>query len=191
MPERTASDDELLRAVPEGNEAAFAELMRRHRTWVRSLIATIVREEELAEDLTQEAFCRVYRSVGSYDSRGAFVPWLKRIAVNLAKDALRTRKGPILVPLEEAKDLPETDHEADPLAVFSSSVLRKELRAALDALPDEQRLVLAMYYFEGMSLKEVAGAMQCPVGTVKSRLFNGLRRVRRTLMQTPKGELVP
>jgi RNA polymerase sigma-70 factor (ECF subfamily) len=188
MPERAASDDELLRAVSEGNEAAFAELMRRHRTWVRSFITAIVREQELAEDLTQEAFGRVYRSAGSYADEGRFKPWLKRIAVNMAKDALRSRKRAILVPIEEAANLPETDHRADPLAVLSSSILREELRTALATLSDEQRLVLTMYYFEGMSLQEVAGVMKCPLGTVKSRLFNGLRRVRKTLAEMWEGE---
>src|SRR5262249_18047093 len=153
------------------------------RTWVRSLIGAIVREDELAEDLTQEAFSRVYRSAGSYCESGTFKPWLKRIAVNLAKDALRTRKRAILVPIEEPEDLPETDHRADPLAVLSSSLLREELHTVLTALPDEQRLVLMMYYFEGLSLHEVAGVLKCPLGTVKSRLFNGLRRVRKSMVE--------
>lgn len=75
------------------------------------------------------------------------------------------------------------DNHFDPAAALASEVLHKDLRAAIHALPDEQRLALVMHYFGDMSLQDIAWAMKCPVGTVKSRLFNGLRRVRKTLTE--------
>src|SRR5436190_1075027 len=86
------SDDGLLRAALAGGEAAFNRLLARHRPWVRRLIQGIVLDPEQAEDLTQEAFCRVYKHLADYNSRERFIPWLKRIAVNLARNALRDRK---------------------------------------------------------------------------------------------------
>jgi RNA polymerase sigma-70 factor (ECF subfamily) len=155
--------------------------VRRHRSWVRSLTFAIVGHSELAEDLTQETFCRAYQNAARYQSQGNFTAWLKRIAVNLGRDALRSRKTAETVPVDEMHETLVDKNGVDPLEALASEVLREEMRDAIASLPDEQRLALAMYYFGNMSLQDVAWAMKCPVGTVKSRLFNGLRRVRRRL----------
>jgi RNA polymerase sigma-70 factor (ECF subfamily) len=181
MGQRLASDDDLMQATADGDAAAFAELMQRHRSWVRSLMITFVRDAEQADDLTQEAFCRVFQHRDGYDAQGQFVAWLKRIAVNLAKDYLRRQKQASFVPLEEWDELPATDRRCDPLAALASGVLREDLRAAIEALPDDQRLPVVMHYFGDMSIQDIAWAMKCPLGTVKSRLFYALRRVRGTL----------
>ena len=181
MRKRIATDDELMTASARGDEAAFAELVRRHRSWVRSLTFAIVGNAEHAEDLTQETFCRAYQNATRYQSQGNFTAWLKRIAVNLAKDALRSKKTAETVPVGELHDTLVDKNGVDPLDALASGVLREEMREAIASLPDEQRLTLAMYYFGNMSLQDVAWAMKCPVGTVKSRLFNGLRRVRQKL----------
>ncbi len=173
-----ASDDNLMQSAADGDEAAFGELMRRHQGWVRALMMTFVRDVEQADDLTQEAFCRVYQHLDGYDSQGHFTAWLKRIAANLAKDFLRKQKQATLVPLDEWEELPSTDRRCDPLAALASGVLRDDLRAAIEGLPDEQRLAVVMHYFGDMSLQDIAWAMKVPVGTVKSRLFYALRRVR-------------
>jgi len=181
MGQRLASDDDLMQAAAESDEGAFAELMQRHRGWVRLLMMTFVRDAEQADDLTQEAFCRVYQHRNSYDAQGNFVAWLKRIAANLAKDYLRRQKQASFVPLDEWEELPDTDRRCDPMAALASGVLREDLRAAIESLPDEQRLPVVMHYFGDMSLQDIAWAMKCPIGTVKSRLFYALRRVRGTL----------
>jgi RNA polymerase sigma-70 factor, ECF subfamily len=181
MCQRLASDDNLMQAAAEGDEGAFGELMRRHQGWVRALMMTFVRDAEQADDLTQEAFCRIYQHRDGYDAQGHFTAWLKRIAANLAKDYLRKQKQATLVPLDEWEELPATDRRCDPLAALASGVLRDDLRAAIEGLPDEQRLPVVMHYFGDMSLQDIAWAMKVPVGTVKSRLFYALRRVRGTL----------
>src|SRR5438067_12146619 len=128
MCQRLASDDNLMHAAAGGDEGAFAELMRRHQGWVRALMITFVRDAEQADDLTQEAFCRVYQHRDGYDAQGHFTAWLKRIAANLAKDYLRKQKQATLVPLEEWEALPATDRRCDPLAALASGVLRDDLR---------------------------------------------------------------
>jgi RNA polymerase sigma-70 factor, ECF subfamily len=148
---------------------------------VRSLMFAFVRHEAQAEDLTQEAFCRAFQHADTYAARGHFVAWLKRIAVNLAKDSLRRQAHAPCVPFHECEETAIADHRFDPMMALASGALRDDLRAAIQALPDEQRLPVVMHYFGDMSLQDIAWAMKCPVGTVKSRLFYALRRVRQTL----------
>jgi len=123
----------------------------------------------------------VSRRAGDYIAQGQFVAWLKRIAVNLAKDFLR-RERTALEPLDALAAAAET-HPFDPTTALLSDVLRHDLRQAIQSLPDEQRLVLIMRYFGDMSVQDIAWAVRCPEGTVKSRLFHGLRRVRLALTE--------
>jgi RNA polymerase sigma-70 factor (ECF subfamily) len=181
MGQCVSSDDDLMQAAAEGDEAAFGELMRRHQSWVRSLIRAVVHSQEQAEDLTQEAFCRVFQHLGRYAGQGQFVAWLKRIAVNLAKDHLRRRSHAATLPLYELEETLLEDGRFDPQAALASGLLRDDVREAIRLLPDTQREPLLMHYFADMSLQEIALRMDCPVGTVKSRLHYALRRVRQAL----------
>ena len=181
MGQRLASDDDLMQAAAAGDPTAFSELTERHRGWVRSLMFAFVRDAEQADDLTQDAFCRAFQHLDGYEPQGHFTAWLKRIAINRAKDFLRRQKQATVVPLHECEEAPATDRRGDPLAALASGALRDDLRSAIEALPDEQRLAVVMYYFGDMSLQDIGWALQCPVGTVKSRLFYALRRVRQTL----------
>jgi RNA polymerase sigma-70 factor (ECF subfamily) len=181
MRNRYGSDDELMLAAAQGSEEAFAALMQRHRDWVRWLLRAFVHDGDVVEDLAQETFARVYRNREEYVPRGSFVAWLKRIAVNQAKDYLRRQKSRAEAPLEDTEDLLIADRRQEPLAALAAGCLQQELRAAIQVLPDEQRLPVIMHYFGDMSLPDIAWAMRCPVGTVKSRLFYGLRRVRQAL----------
>jgi RNA polymerase sigma-70 factor (ECF subfamily) len=183
MPRQFASDDELMQAAARGEEEAFAALVHRHRGWVQRLMRAIVQDEEQAEDLTQEAFCRVYRHLDDYEPQGSFVAWLKRIAANRAKDFLRKRRKETLVPLCEVEQTLAAGSYGDPMAALASGLVNEEVRAAIQALPDDQRLPVVMHYFGQMGVSEIAWAMKCPVGTIKSRLFYGLRRVRQTLTE--------
>jgi RNA polymerase sigma-70 factor (ECF subfamily) len=182
MRKRSASDDELMQAVADGDTAAFSELMRRHQRWIGSLVRAFIRDRQQAEDITQEVFCRVHRHAGDYVARDQFVAWIKRIAINLAKDCLR-RERVSPVPLEALEEGAAGIHPFDPATAILSDALRDDLRTAIQALPDEQRLVLIMRYFGDMSVQDIAWAVKSPEGTVKSRLFHGLRRVRQTLTE--------
>ena len=178
------SDDDLICATGQGDKNAFNELMRRHRRWVFSLIRTYVDHREQAEDLTQEVFYRVCHALNQYQGGDRFAGWLKQIAVNLARDHIRKQQRNPFVDAEDdlEENRPHPDEPPfDPMAILNSHMLHHDLRTAIQMLPDDQRLTLIMHYFGSMKLQDIAWAMQCPVGTVKSRLFNGLRRVRRIL----------
>jgi RNA polymerase sigma-70 factor (ECF subfamily) len=183
MRDRFTSDDDLMRAAAGGDETAFAALVYRHRGWVRALIHGIVHDADHAEDLAQEAFCRVYRRLDAYLGQDRFVPWVKRIAVNLARDFLRSHRRLALVPVAELEDARADLSRLDPMEVLSLGVLRDEIRNAIQSLSEDQRLTVVRYYFGDMSLQEIAREMGCPVGTVKSRLYYALRRIRRSLTE--------
>lgn len=177
-----AADDELMQSVVAGDQAAFAELMARHRQWVVGLLRAFVQDSAQAEDLAQEAFCRAHRAAAAYRAQGQFPAWLKRIAINVARDALRKGHIASVLPLELAETAPAPDH-FDPMAALMSDVLREDVRSAIQRLPEEQRLAVIMRFFGDMSIQDIAWAMQCPEGTVKTRLFHSLRRIRRSLLE--------
>src|SRR5437016_4958520 len=119
MGQGVASDDDLMCAAAGGDEEAFAELVRRHRSWVRALLLAVVRNPDPAEDLTQEAFCRVYRNLEEYEPQGRFVAWLKRIALNQAKDFLRRERKAAAMPLGELEETLVTDSRFDPIRTLA------------------------------------------------------------------------
>jgi len=176
------SDDALIAAVQQGDPAAFTQLVQRHWAWVCRLITAIVHDHAYAEDVAQEVFCQVYHHLDNYTPQGKFVAWLKRMTVNRARNFLRDHGRAItlgsLVPLDHAI----TDHVCDPQTIITSHLLQQEVRAALQALPEEQRHVIVWHYFGGQSVQVIAAALDCPIGTVKSRLFNGRRHMRQTLL---------
>ena len=174
-------EDDLMHAVVDGDEAAFDSLVRRHRNWVCRLLYAFTHDADQAEDLTQEVFCRVHRYAGQYTAQGQFLAWIKRIAVNVGKDFLTQKQKAALLPLSEFEDMPAESGDTDPLALLMAQEVREELRMAILSLPDDQRLTIVMRYFGVMSIQEIAWAMKCPEGTIKSRIFHGLRRIRETV----------
>jgi RNA polymerase sigma-70 factor (ECF subfamily) len=157
--------------------------MHRHRRWVTRTLDSFTRNREEAEDLTQEAFTRMYRHAGSYRTRGGFVGWLRRITINTGNSYLQRREPHALVPFALLDDAP--DHTtADPLLAVLAKSLQTEIRDAIGQLPEEQRDAILMHCFLGMTVPEIARRQQCPDGTVKSRVSNGLRRVRARLAET-------
>ncbi len=175
---RGHTDDDLMRAVTGGDENAFAILVGRHRNWVCRLLNAFTHDPDQAEDLAQEVFHRVHRHADQYKAQGQFVSWLKRIAVNLGKNFLAQKHRAVLVPLSECQQIAAEGGGTDPLALLMAQAVRSEMREAILSLPEGQRKAIVMRYFGAMSVQEIAAAMNCPEGTVKSRLFHGLRRIR-------------
>lgn len=173
-------DDVLMQAIAKGDEKAFAELVTRHRVWLYALICAIIQDEEQAKDLTQEALARIHRAAPNYVPQGNFVAWAKRIAVNLARNYLQQRRRMTLVSLSELAEENLQD-DSNPMQLFLAKGLREEVRTAIQSLPEEQRLAVIMRYFGDMSLQDIAWALHVPEGTIKSRLFHALRRIRITL----------
>ncbi len=184
MRRRYANDDDLIRATAQGDSVAFAELMRRHRRWVTRTLQAFTPNSDEAEDLTQDVFTRMYRHAAGYRVRGGFIAWLRRIAINTGSTYLHRRQPQALVPLSTLDETPAQG--TDPLLMVLERSLEKEIQDAITGLPKDQRDALLMRCFLGLTVPEIARQQNCPEGTIKSRLSNGLKRVRALL--TEKGE---
>ena len=177
----SSDDDCLMRALAAGDKAAFALLLRRHRSWVCALLRAVVRDEEQAEDLTQDVFCRLYERRDEYRPEGRFVAWLKQVAVNVARDFLRARKRAGCASLDSLMEIAAPEEWFDPATIFASRMLQQDVRAAIERLNDEHQAVVLLHYFGGLPVEEIARRLRCPAGTVKSRLFHARRHLRQTL----------
>ena len=184
------NEAEGLRRAREGDLAAFNELVLQHQGLVFSVCLRILGQQQAAEDATQDAFIAAWRGIGGL--RGAFRPWLLRIATNACTDELRRRGRRPAASLETALEegAPEPfDPEPSPEARALGSERRQHLEAALQVLPEDQRIALVLCDIEGLDYGEIAAAMQTSVGTVKSRISRGRARMRQILQAT--GELLP
>ena len=175
------SDSELIRAVLDRDEEAFAEILRRHGEAVHRRIARMLRDETVADDLTQEVFLRIWKRAGQWRGRGTLRAWLMSIATNLALNHFRSARAHGRR-LEMPPTVDDEDEEAEvpgwmidaatpgPSDAVEQSELRDRLRALMLGLSEEKREVLEMVYGENMDVATVAEALGIPEGTVKSRL---------------------
>lgn len=175
------ADAELVRRVSSGDQAAFAELYDRYCRQAFSLARRVCADPEFAEDVVQEAFLAVWRNPGRFDpSRGGFAAWLLTLVHHRAVDAVRReavqRKRTVSGVDEVAERLVPPGPGADDQALVG--VVGGQVREALGRLPDEQREVITLAYFGGYTQCEVSALTGLPLGTVKSRTFAGIRRLR-------------
>ena len=189
------SDVVLVERVKERDDArAFDEIVRRHKNRIYSYVCRMTHDAPDAEDLTQEVFIRAYQSIGRFRADAAVDTWLYRIATNLVIDRFRRgqRAPQQWEPLDAEDDflgaLPDTDRESDPEATAQLDELQRQVRKAVSTLPPKLRGAVVLHDIEGLSYEEVAEALGCPVGTVKSRLFNGRNLLRRKLAYYVEGE---
>jgi RNA polymerase sigma-70 factor (ECF subfamily) len=169
-----------MQAIAEGDGTACAELVHRHRGWVCNLLYAFTHNKDQAEDLTQEVFCRMVQHAGNYVAQGHFRAWLKRIAVNLGRNYL-ARLRLSTVSLSECEDVVTDNGWTDPMALLMDEVVHVKIREAIQSLPDPKKRALVMRYFSGMTVQQIAEVLQCPEGTVKSRIFHGLRHIRQRI----------
>ena len=176
------SDRELVREAQRGSHAAFEELVRRHSERAFRAAYRVVRDEELARDVVQEALIKAYLGLRRFESRSAFYTWLYRIVVNLALDRRRRDRGGASVAWED-EVARETDVRAyvpepeDPeLATRRSQVLRI-VADGIQQLPEGQRQVLLLREVDGLSYDEIAATMRISKGTVMSRLHYARRKM--------------
>ena len=179
-----AEDRELLRRVGAGDEEAFRDLFRRYAPSALALARRVARQGFLAEEVVQEAFLAVWRSPEAYrEGRGAVRSWLMGMVHHRAVDAVRREEAQ----RRRAEDVSagEVDVVEDPAERVVEEVglpqERRAVRAALEELPEEQRQVIELMYFGGLSQSKVAERLSLPLGTVKSRTLLGMRRLRAAL----------
>jgi RNA polymerase sigma-70 factor (ECF subfamily) len=181
------SDLELVRRVQRGERGAFDLLVLRYQHKVVKLVARLLRDPTEAEDVAQEAFVKAYRALGSFRGDSAFYTWLYRIAVNTARNTMASRQRR---PLEYEADLSESEqsvvetrmrHGDTPEAAALSDEIHSTVSATIEALPEDLRTAIVLREVEGLSYEEIAAAMDCPVGTVRSRIFRAREAIDRDL----------
>jgi len=172
-----ASDKKLVERVQKGDKGAFDLLVLKYQHKIVNLIMRYVRDPELALDIAQEAFIKAYRALPRFRGDSAFYTWMYRIAVNTAKNHLAAqRRRPMDVELDlqdpEQYDLHAKLKETDtPEGLTLSNELKESVERAIAALPEDLRMAIVLRELEGMSYEEIAQTMECPVGTVRSRIF--------------------
>lgn len=174
------SDEDLVAACLGGEESAFEVLVGRWDRKIRGAIYRIVGSEEEARDLCQEAFIKAYRHLGSFKQEARFSSWLYQIALNLSRDRLRRRKLRATVSLDELDEGGHAMMESgpSPFDVLEGRDLSRRVAAAVAALPEEQREVIVLKEYQGLTFLEVATVLDVPISTVKTRLYRGLVLLR-------------
>lgn len=177
-------DQRLVERVQRGDKKAFELLVTKYQRKLNRLLSRFIRDPSEVEDVAQEAFIKAYRALPSFRGDSAFYTWLYRIAVNTAKNYLVAagRRAPTSTTIdsEEAESFEEGHqlrHMNTPEAELMSKQVAATVNQTMDALPEELRVAITLREIEGMSYEDIAAAMNCPIGTVRSRIF----RARETI----------
>ena len=185
------SDAPLVERAVAGDHKAFELLVIKYQRRIQRLIGRMVRDVDLVEDIAQETFIRAYRALAQFRGDAQFYTWLYRIAVNTAKKSLMDLKRNPTVSENSFKS--DDDDETSPVeneltssetpdAVLASKEIAQIINSALEALPEELRQAITLREIEGLSYEEISEAMNCPIGTVRSRIF----RAREAISQKVK-----
>lgn len=175
---------ELIRSCQRGDRQAFDRLVQQEHGRIHRLVHSIMGNREELDDLVQEIFVRLYRKIGTFRFESRFSTWLTRLAVNECRKALRRRQLSRLLFGTE----PEREDSADStLRVLEREEEHEFLRRAVESLPEKQRLVVILRYFETLSCEEIATVLECKVGTVRSRLFNARQQLKDTMLDYENG----
>jgi RNA polymerase sigma-70 factor (ECF subfamily) len=168
----------LVERVREGDKRAFGLLVEKYRRKVIRLLSRMVRNADDLEDIAQETFIKAYRALPQFRGDAAFYTWLYRIAINTAKNHLVMRGKTMRTVSDQAmneEDEPDERLMAQDISTPETELLSKQVaiavNEAVDALPDELRQAITLREIEGMSYEEIAEYMNCPIGTVRSRIF--------------------
>lgn len=175
------ADAPLIERVKRGDVKAFEMLVVKYQRRIERLIGRMVRDVDLVPDIAQETFIRAYRAIPQFRGEAAFYTWLYRIAVNTAKKALGELKRDPLV-TESARAIRDDDDETSrtenelsdgetPESVLASKQVATAVNSAIDALSEDLRQAITLREIEGLSYEEIAEVMNCPIGTVRSRIF--------------------
>ncbi|MFO0549246.1 MAG: sigma-70 family RNA polymerase sigma factor [Polyangiaceae bacterium] len=189
---REAEEDRALIAqAQKGNMAAFRRLVDRHQRRAFAIALGLVRDENDAREIVQEAFLRVYKGLATFEGGSSFFTWLYRIVTNLSIDLMR-KPGRRAAELDETRNVSEESAEsdlalvsridgADPVDVVRRKEIATRIHAALDSLPSYHRAVILMREVEGLSYEEMAEAMGVSKGTIMSRLFHARQKMQKAL----------
>lgn len=167
-------DRELVARVQRGDQRAFGLLVEKYQRKLARLLQRLIRDPAEVEDVTQEAFIRAYRALPMFRGDSAFYTWLYRIAVNTAKNHLMAMGRRAMTGVDADAALDEGEQLQDintPESVLMSKEIATTVNAAIEELPEELREAIRLRELDGMSYEDIAKAMDCPIGTVRSRIF--------------------
>lgn len=191
----TDSDKQLVARVQKGDQRAFDLLVIKYQHKVSAIVARYVHDREEVKDIVQEAFIKAYRALGSFRGDSQFYTWLYRIAVNTAKNYLvsRSRRPPASdVEIEDAEYFAGGDSLHD-VETPENLAFRDELQEVVDRaikdLPEDLRTAVTLREFDGLSYEDIAAIMDCPVGTVRSRIFRARETIDQQVKALLNGEL--
>jgi len=195
------ADAPLIERVKRGDVKAFEMLVVKYQRRIERLIGRMVRDVDLIPDIAQETFIRAYRAIPQFRGESAFYTWLYRIAVNTAKKSLvELKRDPLITESARAsrddddetyRNENELSHGETPEAVLASKEIASTVNAAIEALSDDLRQAITLREIEGLSYEEIAELMNCPIGTVRSRIFRAREAIAtrlRPLLDTREGE---
>jgi RNA polymerase sigma-70 factor (ECF subfamily) len=181
-------DQALVERAQAGDKHAFELLVAKYQRKLARLVGRLIRDPAEVEDVTQEAFIKAYRALGSFRGDSAFYTWLYRIGVNTAKNYLvaQGRRAPSYTPMdhEEAENFEDADLLRDvntPEAELMSRQIAETVNATMEALPEELKTAIRLREIEGLSYEEIASLMNCPIGTVRSRIFRAREAIAERL----------
>jgi len=186
----------LVKRVQRGDKSAFDLLVRKYQHKVVKLVLRYVRNPAEAEDIAQEAFIKAYRALPQFRGDSAFYTWMYRIAINTAKNSLASRdRSPIAYDLDLTD--PEESHSVQtklqdpdtPEGMALTEEIRGIVNSAIEGLPEELKTAIVLRELDGLSYEEIAAAMECPVGTVRSRIFRAREAIDKRLREVFEGGL--
>ncbi|PKO36459.1 MAG: RNA polymerase sigma factor RpoE [Betaproteobacteria bacterium HGW-Betaproteobacteria-6] len=177
-------DQVLVERAQGGDKPAFDQLVSKYQRKLGRLLSRFIRDPAEVEDVSQEAFIKAYRALPSFRGDSAFYTWLYRIGINTAKNYLVSQGRRAPTTTEYDNDEAETFDDASqlrdintPESLFLTKQIGQTINAAMDALPEELRTAIVLREIDGMSYEEIAGIMDCPIGTVRSRIFRAREAV--------------
>jgi RNA polymerase sigma-70 factor (ECF subfamily) len=170
-------DKELVLRVQQGDKSAYDLLVIKYQHRIIQLVNRYVKDPSEAQDVAQEAFIKAYRALGNFRGDSAFYTWLYRIAINTAKNYLVSRSRRYsdyqidVQDAEQVENAPQLKAMDTPENLLLNDEIVKVIKAAIEKLPEEMKVAIMLREFEGMSYEDIAQTMECPVGTVRSRIF--------------------
>jgi len=177
-------DQVLVERAQRGDQTAFDQLVGKYQRKLNRLLARFIRDPAEVEDVTQEAFIKAFRALPAFRGESAFYTWLYRIGINTAKNYLVSQGRRAPTSTEYDADEAETFEDAallrdinTPESLLMSKQIGQTVDAAMEALPEELRTAIMLREIEGLSYEEIAGIMECPIGTVRSRIFRAREAV--------------
>lgn len=194
-------DAPLVQRVQRGDQKAFEMLVVKYRRRIERLIARMLRDTDLVEDVAQETFIRAYKALPNFRGESAFYTWLYRIAVNTAKKAMmQLKRDPVITEAamsngnDDDDEGLRLDHEMTdgetPESVLATRQIGNAVNLAIEALSEDLRQAITLREIEGLSYEEIAEMMNCPIGTVRSRIFRARESIAqklRPLLDTSQG----